>query len=397
MKSAFWRTMAVLAIVAMPTMAAANDATIGSEAAYTSMGQTTLNNTTGLFNAWPHLVTQYGSGAEIVSQNLVPPVGGGGKGRVWWEAYDELWLNLNVGRGDYGYQAAGFLWGGFLPMGFPGLSALGNTTPQNALNNPWVNLGIAKPTGNGGAWAANFYFGSDSNEDAVADVKNSSTAFGGLFSWGNGDGLHLSAEATLQSETDETSDPADDGSFLNFSVNARKDADLYIYQGSFFFGTGSGQGEDDAELDQSALGFLASAGRFLKNEVDGQTSIEFVGSFFSTTDDVNGNEDKSSYITLPGVRVAAWEKISDRFGLMGAITGGYVMEGGETNDGTDPDPDTDTTDAGFSYDWTAGLFAQFTDNVRVDFQFNKPALGKVLSLGNDDTMVMYIGATVGLN
>jgi hypothetical protein len=285
-------------------------------------------------------------------------------------------------------------------MGFPGLSAFGDTTPENALNNPWINLGVAKPTSNGGAWAANLFFGGESNENAVAEVKNSSTAFGGLFSWGNGNGLHVSAEATMQSETFEGTDPADDGSFLNFSVNARKDSNLYIYQGSFFFGTGSGPGENtdtDVELDQSAMGILVSAGRYLKNEVDGQTSIEFVGSYFTAKTDLDGNEDTNSFINLPGVRVAAWEKISDRFGLMGAITGAYMINGSESNDGADPDPDTDTTNSGFDYDWTAGMFVQFTDNVRVDFEFNKPALGKVLSLGNDDTMVAYIGATVGLN
>ena len=99
MKSAFWRTLAIAAIVAMPTLADANDATVGSEAATSAMAGSTLNNTTALFNAWPHLVTMYGSGAELSTNNF-STASNAGMGKVWWEAYDELWLNLNVGRRD---------------------------------------------------------------------------------------------------------------------------------------------------------------------------------------------------------------------------------------------------------------------------------------------------------
>src|SRR6056297_3275438 len=99
MKSAFWRTLAIVAIVAMPTLANANDATIGSEAATSSMAGSTLNETTALFNAWPHLVTMYGNGAELSTNNFDTNQNDG-MGKVWWEAYDELWLNLNVGRRD---------------------------------------------------------------------------------------------------------------------------------------------------------------------------------------------------------------------------------------------------------------------------------------------------------
>ena len=83
MKSAFWRTMALIAIVAMPTVAAANDATIGSEAAHSSMGGTTLNNTTAIFNAFPHLVVFNGNGAEIVTESLVSGSDDDGRGRLW--------------------------------------------------------------------------------------------------------------------------------------------------------------------------------------------------------------------------------------------------------------------------------------------------------------------------
>lgn len=404
MKSAFWRTMALIAIVAMPTVAAANDATIGSEAAHSSMGGTTLNNTTAIFNAYPHLVVFNGNGAEIVSQSLVGGATDSGRGRVWWEAYDGLWLNLNVGRLDYGGQAANFVWGGNRAMEFFNPSVFGDAAAGfSGLDHPWINLGIAKPTTGGGAWAANVFFGADSFEDGAGDnpVKDSSTGFGGLFSWGNGNGLHVSAEVAIQSETDETFNGtevvADDGSFLNFSVNARKDTPLYIYQGSFVFGSGSGAGEDDTEVDESVLGLYASAGRFLKNEIDGQTSIEFYGAFATSKDEVGDADQTSTTIVIPGVRVAAWEQISDRFGIMGAMYGMYTLDSFEENDGADPDPDTDDSSASFDYDWSAGLYFQPTDNVRIDFQFNKAELGNVLSLGNDQPLVWYLGATVGLN
>ncbi len=405
MKSAFWRTMALIAIVAMPTVAAANDATIGSEAAHSSMGGTTLNNTTAIFNAYPHLVVFNGNGAEIVSQSLVgTPGDDDGRGRVWWEAYDGLWLNLNVGRRDYGGQAANFVWGGNRAMDFFTPSVFGDAAGGfSGLDHPWINIGIAKPTTGGGAWAANLFFGADSFEEGAGDnpVKDSSTGFGGLFSWGNGSGLHFSAELAVQSETDETFDGtevvADDGSFFNLSVNARKDTALYIYQGSIVFGSGSGAGEDDFEVDESVMGLYASAGRFLKNEIDGQTSIEFYGAFITSKEEVGDADNTFTSIVIPGVRVAAWEQISDRFGIMGAMYGAYSMDSEEENAGGAGDPVVDDTTASFSYDWSAGLFFQPSDNVRIDFQFNKSELGQVLSLGNDQPLVWYLGATVGLN
>ena len=65
MKSAFWRSIAVVALVAVPMMANANDATIGSEAAHSAMQGATLMNTTAIFNAFPHLVVMNGNGAEL--------------------------------------------------------------------------------------------------------------------------------------------------------------------------------------------------------------------------------------------------------------------------------------------------------------------------------------------
>ena len=403
MKSAFWRTMALIAIVAMPTVAAANDATIGSEAAHSSMGGTTLNNTTAIFNAFPHLVVFNGNGAEIVTQSLVGTPEDDGRGRLWWEAYDGLWLNMNVGRRDYGGQAANFMWGGNRAMEFFTPSVFGDVLPGfSGLDHPWINIGIAKPTGNGGAWAANLFFGADSEEGLAGDdtVKDSSSGFGGLFSWGNGNGLHVSAEVAIQSETDEfftTEVEALEGSFLNFSLNARKDTPLYIYQGSFVMGSGSFDFDTTTEVDESLMGLYASAGRFLKNEIDGQTSIEFYGAFATSKEEVGDADNTFTSIVIPGVRVAAWEQISDRFGLMAAIYGAYSMNSEEENDGADPDPDTDDSSASFSYDWSAGLFFQPTDNVRIDFQFNKEELGQVLSLGNEEPLVWYLGATVGLN
>ena len=102
-------------------------------------------------------------------------------------------------------------------------------------------------------------------------------------------------------------------------------------------------------------------------------------------------------LAFPGVRVAAWEQISQHFGIMGAVYGAFMIDGYEETDDVDPEPDSDQTWKYHSYDWTAGMFWQPKSNVRVDIQFNKPEMGKIISLGNDDPLAMFIGATVGLN
>lgn len=401
MKSAFWRTLAVLAIVAMPTLADANDATIGSEAATSAMAGSTLNNTTALFNAWPHLVTMYGSGAEISTNNFNSNTNAG-SARVWWEAYEDLWLNLNVGRMDLGTQAGNFLWGGPQSPGLM-LNSFGNQLGGfDGSANPWINLGVAQPMSGGAAWSANVFFGAQGTETEPADENNptftdSSTGFGALVSWGNGAGLHASAEFALQTETVEPRTEGGDeleGSALAFTVNARKDTALYIYQGSVAFGSGTTQTADTdgpVDTDESFLGVLLSAGRFLKNEVDGQTSAEFTFAFTSGSTETGDDKNDVGTIVFPGVRVSAWEKITDWFGLMGGVQSVYVLSSDED------DPGGKTSSQGLDYTWTAGMFAQFTDNVRVDLEFNPAGLNDFLSWGNTTPMVAYLGATVGLD
>ena len=99
MKSAFWRSLAVVAILASPMMAFANDATIGSEVANNAMYGGTLMNTTAIFNAFPHMVVNNGTCVELNTM-------GDGMGKVWWEAYDELWLTMDAGRMDPSGRAA---------------------------------------------------------------------------------------------------------------------------------------------------------------------------------------------------------------------------------------------------------------------------------------------------
>ena len=396
MKSAFMRAVAVLALALVPTMAAANDATIGSEVAHSSMMGATLMNTTAIFNAFPHLVVYNGSGAEINTEALASGYDGAPQGRVWWEAYDGLWLNLSVGRADYGAQGANFMWGGTLSNGFLSPSDYGSVIGgYDAIDHQWINLGIAKPTSNGGAWAAGVFFGADQTKDSASDpeVENGGTAFGANFSWGNGEGLHVGAEFALQSEENQNFDPKLEGSFMNFALNGRYDTDLYIYQGSFVYGAGTVDETNDTETDSSLFGFYASAGRYLKNEATGQATAEFSFAYMMMKDENGDADETDTMIIFPGVRVAAWEMITDRFGVMGAISSYYVLDTNEENDGADPDPDTDFASKGMDYSWEAGLFFQPTDVVRIDFQFVRDNLGYVLSLGNDEELVAYIGAT----
>ena len=63
---------------------------------------------------------------------------------------------------------------------------------------------------------------------------------------------------------------------MGFGVNARFDTDMYIYQGNFVWGTGELSGDNfDPSTDFTAFGFMAEAGRYLKNDVDGQATAEF--------------------------------------------------------------------------------------------------------------------------
>lgn len=391
MKSAFMRAVAVLALALVPTMAAASTATIGSEVAHGSMMGATLMNTTAIFNAFPHLVVFNGTGAEINTQALGGGYSGDPQGRVWWKAYDNLWLNLSVGRSDYGGQGANFMWGGTVAGDAFRAGDFGDVFGgYSAIDHHWINLGIAREAGNGAAWAAGFFFGADKAKDAAADpeVENGGTALGANFSYGNGDGLHVGAEFAMQSEEDQTVDPAIEGDFFNVAVNSRYDTDLYIYQGSFVFGSGSRD-----ETDDSVFGFLASAGRYLKNEADGQATAEFFLSYLNVKEE-NGDADNTmGYLTLPGVRVAAWEFITDRFGIMAAIEANYVLSTMEANDGTDPDPDTDFSDQSMVYGWEGGVFFQANDVIRIDFMLDQDGLEEALSFGNDDDTVAYIGVT----
>jgi hypothetical protein len=383
-------------------------ATIGSEVAHSSMGGSTLNNTTAIFNAFPHLVVYNGNGVEIDTERLdwyYKDIEASPFARAWYEYKEDLWLILDVGRDDYGARAANFMWGqgrtmpNFMPQWY-GLDDF----DYEGLTHPWVNIGFAKPTSTGGAWSANVFFGADTSEDGEGDypTTDGSTGIGALFSWGNGTDLNLSAEVVTKTDTDEYYDGEDlvedKGNLFGVSLNARKDTATRIYQGSVVFGSGSIEPYDDDKEDVSMFGVYASCGRFLKNEKDGQTSVEFFASFetekYSGTEGESDWEDKDTWIALPGVRIAAWEQISKHFGIMGAVYGMYWID--KDQDSYGDDTTDDDTDKYHWYDWTAGMFYQPKANVRVDLQFNKSNLGQIISLGNSSPLAMYLGATIGL-
>ena len=388
--------------------------TIGSEVAHSSMGGGTLVNTTAIFNAFPHMVIENGNGAELDSEQLCFPgthnfSDPGAFGRAWWECKEDMWLILDVGRQDYGVRSANFMWGhsramggGFSGMDFGNVSFPGYTDYE-ALAHPWINLGIAKPRGEG-AWSANLFFGADNAKDAAGDndLSEGSSGIGALFSWGNGQGLNASAEILAKSESYEfmsgTDVAEDKASFFSGAFNVRKDTETRIYQGSLVFGSGSLDLDAfDDDHEDTVFGIYASTGRFLKNTSTGQATVELYASMSNWKYTYGDDEDKYSEIVFPGVRVSAWEQISTHFGVMGAVYGGYFMSGHESSNGADPDPDTDDSANSHWYDWTAGIFYQPKANVRVDMQLNPENMSKLLSVGNDDPLVVYVGATIGLN
>jgi hypothetical protein len=392
MKSAFWRSIAVVALVAVPMMANANDATIGSETSHSAMQGATLMNTTAIFNAFPHLVVMNGNGVELDADG-----DGSGTGKFWYEAYDETWLNFTVGRNDLGLQGTNYMWGGNHFMG-------PNLFPEDLLDaSPfsdamWVNLGVARPTAGGGAWAVGILFamGADNTEDTDSgdEVTDETSGFGAQLSWCNGEGLHVSGEFAMQSAKQENpaADPTvtDETSRMNFGFNGRYDTDSYIYQGNFVY---ISESDDVDEDDFSGYGAMLSAGRYVRNEVDGQATVEFGVEWLNhKLEDVDGNEDKYNTFAIPTMRVAAWQQISDRFGLMGGVDWGYAI----TSDEVAADAEKDS-DKGSDFDWSVGLYFQPNDRVRIDAQLAEDNLDHLLSLGNQEELITYIGATVGLN
>jgi hypothetical protein len=438
MKSAFWRSIVVVALVAVPMMANANDATIGSETSFAAMQGGTLMNTTAIFNAFPHLAVNNGNGAEL---NVAPgyydfdldeDIESSAFGRLWWEAYDGTWLNFNVGRKDLGIQGTNFMWGGssFMPVsyinidekfadgyddvGVPGyFERIDRRAPF--YNSQWVNLGVARPTSGGGAWAANVMFAlgaetrkNDLTGGGARDIEDNQTGFGALLSWGNGDGLHLSGEFAWQKAEikNNAATPAstDDFTVLDFGVNARYDTDAYIYQGNFVFLNSSASATaQESDPSGSTFGLLASAGRFIKNDVDGQATAEFGLAFLNDKQDegTSTTEDSESIFVIPSMRTSVWQKISDRFGLMGGIQWAYrmVSEDDKTEVPGDPPSSSteETTDNGSDFGWSVGLFFQPNDTVRIDAQLREDNLDHLLSLGNTNELITYIGATVALN
>ena len=392
MKSAFWRSIAVVALVAVPMMANANDATIGSEVANNATYGGTLMNTTAIFNAFPHLVVENGTGVELNTM-------GDGMGKVWWEAWDNWWVNMDVGRSDYGMSGSAFMWGN----GWGLASPFGGS--DNFSDYMMVNLGVARALSNGGGWSAKVMLAPVGGTEATAGDpavtnENNITAYGFSGSWGNGDGFLIGAEfATAKNEakTGGATPTTNETSNTGFGVNARFDTDSWIYQGNFSYVSDSAKGDAfPVEPKGSGLGFLLNAGRYLKNDVDGQATAEFGFAYVSSSDELDPAKDDDSAFLFPAVRVSAWEKITDRFGLMGGLGFTHAMTGEKFENG-DPANATEDKDNFSGFDWSAGLFFQPSDNVRIDFRFEESNLDKVLSLGNDDALVMYIGTTVGLN
>lgn len=392
MKSAFWRSLVVVAILAAPVMANAYDASIGSETAHNAMNGATLMNTTAVFNVFPHMVVNNGNGVELDTAF------GSGFGRAWWEAHDGWWTSLTVGRSDLGAQGANYMWGGdnlttLFPTSGPG-------SPFN--DSMFMNLGIARATASGGAWSANLMlapFGGNSFEDDTPnDFETNSTGYGASVSWGNGNGLDLQGEFGTQKveDKDNLADVSTDESLLNFGLNARFENGNYIYQGSLIYADQSqGNNQNAPEPSSSQVGLLATVGRFIKNDVDGQATVEVGAAWLNQSGDDDGDpalEDSATLLGFPAVRVAAWEMISNRWGVQGGVTWGHIFTSAEFDPGNEKDSEN------FSdYTWSAGLFFQPKDNVRFDARFEENNLNQILSLGNDSPLVMFIGTTIGLN
>ncbi|MFO7653678.1 MAG: hypothetical protein R6X25_07615 [Candidatus Krumholzibacteriia bacterium] len=396
-KSGRVRILVALVVVVAFGGAGQAIAQLHGEVAHSAMSGSTLMPTTAQFGAWTHWIVHNPEFVELNVSGFDRPFEktvdqSQAQGALHWQYDDNNHLLFRVRQFDLGAQASNFLWGGTLgrPMFSPAFG-LSSVSDYNAyLDGQMINLALARPTGGGGAWSIGLLFADAGFKNNAADpeFEDKSTAFGGQVTWGNGDGLDLAASVSRESSTFGGGDAELESDFLNFDINARiARGNGWVYQLGFILGTGS-----VVDDDESMMGVIANVGRHLLQTDAGGVTAEFYVSYLGFKDEpVDEEEFTDSFLTVPGMRVAAWSQISRRFQVMGGANAAWSRLS-EERDPVEEVGEIDRSWRGFDVNLTGGLAYTPTATFRIEGELDLGEVNNLLSLGNTTPLLARVGA-----
>jgi hypothetical protein len=391
MKSAFWRATALLMALTFVLPAVALAGGQAGEVSHSALMGSTLINTSAQLNTWTHWAKNYGNYTEINTQSLN---GGpyGPQGTLIWDYDDNNTLLFRVRDMDLGSQNTGFMFGPSAPMlsDFTGISSYNAAT-----NGQMINMALARNLTQG-AFSVGAFVADNTAKDngSTPNTEMGSKAFGGQFTWGNGQDLDVAVSFSHGATTDNDGTIELKDSANIFDAYGRYMHNQWIYQFGGYFGSGTDEYDNAGTVesdDVNAMGLMVNVGQLLKDDADGQVSAEFYLQYMADKyKPAGGGEDKYSDIYFPGMRTACTQKVSDHFGvLLGADASWGIM--GHTDDIGGATTDTKYTE--FNFDWSGGIFWENADGFRVTGEFVQNNLDYAFSLGNDVALVSRLEAT----
>jgi hypothetical protein len=397
MKSVAIRVFLALLIVGIGGQAVAG---LPGETSHSAMSGSTLMETTAQFNSWTHWIVKYDNFVELsVGDAEYDPdkLGSGrGQGTLHWKYNENTHLLFRVRQYDLGGQNSNFLWGGTLDRPFLSPGALfDRVSDYNAYaQGQMINLALARSLSGGGAFSVGVLYADagSKEEDADNEFNDKSGAFGVQATWGNGDGFDLAASVHNESATWGDTEAEDESSMMNFDITARLARDNgWIYQAGVVMGSGSWQEFEADEWDIGLMGVTANAGRFLVNNDMTDVTAEFFVNYLTYTEEVTDFEDETTNTVVPGTRVACRTQLGKRWELM-AGANAFWSQGKytETFDGDE----ASESERGMDFFYSGGLAFSPSENVRLEGQLHMDELNNLLSLGNQQQLLVRVGGTV---
>lgn len=371
------------------------------ETSHSAMSGSTLMETTAQFNSWTHWIVNHDNFVELSvgDDYYLGPVklnSGRGQGTLHWKYDDNNHLLFRVRQYDLGGQNSNFLWGGTLERPFLSPAMMfERVSGYNAyVQGQMINLALARALSGGGAFSLGLLYADTGFKGETEDEEfnNKSGAFGVQATWGNGDGFDLAASVFNESATWGDTEAEDESSMMNFDLTARMARDNgWIYQAGFVMGSGSWQEFEEDEWDIGLMGVTANAGRFLVDNDMTDVTAEFFVHYLTYTEEVADFEDKTTSTVVPGTRVACRTQLTKRWELM-AGANAFWSQGKSTL--SDTDDEESESQRGMDFFYSGGLAYSPSDNVRLEGQLHMDELNNLLSLGNENQLLIRVGGTV---
>lgn len=395
MTSVTVRVLLALLIVGIGGQALAG---LPGETSHSAMSGSTLMETTAQFNSWTHWIVNHENFVELSvgDDYLFDKLNSGrGQGTLHWKYNDNTHLLFRVRQYDLGGQNSNFLWGGTLERPFLSPAFLfERVSGYNAYaQGQMINLALARPLSGGGAFSLGLLYADTGFKGEDEDeFNNKSGAFGAQATWGNGDGFDLAASVFNESATWGDTDAEDESSTMNFDLTARIARDNgWIYQAGFVMGSGSWQEFEDDEWDFGLMGLTANAGRFLVNNDMTDVTAEFFVHYLTYSWEVLDSEDETTSTVVPGTRVACRTQLSKRWELM---AGANAFWSQSKNTEIFADEEESESERGMDFFYSGGLAFSPSENVRIEGQLHMDELNNLLSLGNENQLLIRVGGTV---